>query len=193
MKIGGVTTKRKIKKWEFDEEIVQTKIWDLSTNLYKIFNAKLGPNCSIIVPSSSYLFNIMAKAMMPYDVQFIASKDWESFKGIETNKIKIYTAWYDSHPFVDWIKKEIITKDDYLLMMGTDKNFKLYQEHCHVIDVWMNTEGDLGLKFDGCDKYHTIIHTLMGVVDDTIEFTKTKDNCHCGFDGDVFTWKEKEK
>jgi len=191
MKIGGVTSTRQVQIWKEEEEIVKTRIWDLSSNLYKIFNAKLGPDCTVIAGASSFMFEIIAKAMMPYEVILIPYKEWVDFKGIETKNIKIYTGWYDQNPIMDWAKKGIITKEDYIMIMGKDKNFLELQKDYHTIDVWMNTEGDLGLMFEECDRYHTIARTLMGVVDDTIEFTTVTDGCKCGFKGDAFTWKEK--
>jgi hypothetical protein len=191
MKLGGVTSKRKKQVWNEEQEIVETRIWNLTENLKTIFNAKLGAECTVISGSASFMYNIISKAM-PYEVILVPYKEWADFKGIETKNIKIYTGWYDQNPIMDWAKKGIITKEDYIMIMGKDKNFTEMQKGYHTIDVWMNTEGDLGLKFEKCDHYHTITRTLMGIADDTIEFTTVKDGCSCGFKGDAFTWKEKE-
>jgi hypothetical protein len=192
MRIGGVTSKRKIEKWNEEEGIVKTKIWNLSSNLQTIFNAKVGPDCMVIAGSGSYMFDIIAKSMMPYEVNLIAPADWNTFAGIITTKTKIYTGWVDQHPLMTWSDRGIITANDYIMLMGKDKDFNKLKKKHHMIDVWMNAEGYLGLQFEGCNKFHSITKMLMGVEDDEIEFTYSHNDCRCGFGGELFTWKEKD-
>jgi hypothetical protein len=193
MKISGITSKRKILKWNEEEGIVKTKIWNLSSNLATIFNAKLGPDCMVIAGSSSYMFDIIAKAMMPYEVVLVPYKAWNTFAGITTRKTKIYTGWFDQNPIKAWADRGIVTSNDYAMIMGKDKDFNDLKNHynMHMIDVWMNAEGYLGLQFEGCNKFHSIAKMLMGVEDDEIEFTYTYNDCRCEFAGESFTWKEK--
>lgn len=186
--MGAISSTSCTQKWEMEKADVEGRVWQCQPTMCRILCDKLGIKDALVVSFTvNDMSDIIAHAFEPdFKVLTVPYDKIGDFKEPETEQPILYIGWYNSTPIRKFIEEGKIRKDAVILMMGKDKDFEFFCKERKTVDVWMNCEGDLGLLFVGCDRYHTVIHTPMDVPDMNIEFNKQVDNCVCGYKGATF-------
>ena len=193
-KMGAISSTGCQKRWEMDRKDVEARVWQCQEPMCRILLDKLKVKDILVITFVvNDMFNIIAQAFEPtFEVMTVMYADWDTFKEPETKKQICYMGWWDSQPFRKMIDDGRMGKKSIIISGAKDKDFKFFYENRYTIDTFMNCEGDLGFKFPKCDKFHTIIHTPMDVVDENVTFDKKVDNCACGYKGATFSFEAKK-
>lgn len=166
-------------------------VWSGNEAMVKLLNGKLGrSDLLFVVFGSNDLWDILAHTFsLDYEVVLYKFSDWDTFKEPDTKKQIIYTGWVEN-PIRKFIEEGRISPSSIIMKLGKDTDFEFYEKtQDQTINVFMNSEGDQGLKFKGCDKWHLVFHSPFEVVDTNIIFHEGKDDCVCGYPGPTFTFE----
>ncbi len=159
----------------------------------QLLDKKLTGECVFVPLIDEHLFEIIAHSLFfQFETIILKSDQWRTLPKLSRDKNIIFVAFTEPgfNALVKWCRASQLNKNHYVMITckpARAEGIKIISDACNIIDMWTNTEQQVGLKFPDCDTYHTIM--TQWYTDPNNEFIDKTNRCRCGLRGACFDVK----